>query len=573
MSLFTKFKKSNSLRWFFLSVGILAVVAITGMNVYSLYALKESTIEAAKENRKIQLEEYSNTVLYRFYQPFRGIRNLEMNDLEVAWDASGTFPIQFNEVLAEAISDSLFSDIYFSPGHMNGCYIFDLPIYNFDHNTGTFLVSVDVPKEVCDGFGLSKSRVNTISLEDFRWNNKVVFDAHRTMTLVLINNDENRVVGHLNFVIDRDYLLYKILEPELIAKFGEDSDSGMAVWLRDWMQNEVLLSSNPNYDFSRDKIEMRQRFPDLLDNWVLVASFFESPAVAASNASLNRNLFALGIAVFILFGALVFMFINAQREREFAQRQAGFLANVTHELKTPLAVMQAAGENISDGRVTDGKRLKDYGSHIYTEAIRLRKMIDKLLDVAKADSGQTMVNQAPFKLDELAEEYYNTTKQYVASKGFEYSLNKEENMPFVMIDPDHVETILSNLVENSMKYSSKNKDISIDVYRGRKTVSFSVTDKGDGIPKKAQKNVFDKFYRVESSMTSNTKGHGLGLSIVKNMVELNGGSITVSSEVDKGTTFTVTFPALFELPEGYKNGAQKAPEGIKTYIELEHYAR
>jgi len=236
-------------------------------------------------------------------------------------------------------------------------------------------------------------------------------------------------------------------------------------------------------------------------------------------------------------------------------------------------VRQAAGENISDGRVTDGKRLKDYGSHIYTEAIRLRKMIDKLLDVAKADSGQTMVNQAPFKLDELAEEYYNTTKQYVASKGFEYSLNKEENMPFVMIDPDHVETILSNLVENSMKYSSKNKDISIDVYRGRKTVSFSVTDKGDGIPKKAQKNVFDKFYRVESSMTSNTKGHGLGLSIVKNMVELNGGSITVSSEVDKGTTFTVTFPALFELPEGYKNGAQKAPEGIKTYIELEHYAR
>ncbi|TVR16512.1 MAG: sensor histidine kinase [Balneolaceae bacterium] len=573
MSLFNKFKKSNTLRWFFLSVGILAVVAITGMNVYSLYALKESTIEAAKENRKVQLEEYASTVLYRFYQPFRGIRNLEMNDLEVSWDATGTFPVQFNEVLAKAISDSLFSDIYFSPGHMNGCYIFELPIYNFDHNSGAFLVSADVPKEVCDGFGLSKSRVNTITLEDFRWNNKVVFDAHRTMTLVLINNDENRVVGHLNFVIDREYLLNKILEPELKAKFGEESDSGMAVWLRDWMQNEILLSSNPNYEYSRDKIEMRQRFPDLLDNWIIVASFFESPAVAASNASLNRNLFALGIAVFVLFGAFVFMFINAQREREFAQRQAGFLANVTHELKTPLAVMQAAGENISDGRVTDEQRLKDYGGHIYTEAIRLRKMIDKLLDVAKADSGQTMVNQAPYKLDELADHYYKTTKQYVISKGFEYSIHKEENMPFVMVDSDHIETILSNLVENSMKYSSGNKDITIDVKSGRKTVSFSVTDKGDGVPKKAQKHIFDKFYRVESSMTSNTKGHGLGLSIVKNMVELNGGTITVSSEVDKGTTFTVTFPALFELPEGYKNEAKKAPEGIKTNIELEQYAQ
>ncbi|MCC5943121.1 MAG: HAMP domain-containing histidine kinase [Balneolaceae bacterium] len=572
MSIYTKFKKSNTLRWFFLSVGILAVVAITGMNVYSLYALKESTIEAAKENRKIQLEEYANTVLYRFYQPFHGFRKLEMNALEATWNTSGTFPVQFNEVLTEAISDSLFSDIYFSPGHLNGCYMYDLPIYNFDHNSGIFLVSAEVPKVVCDGFGLSKSRVNTIDLEEFRWNNKVVFDAHRTMTLVLINKDKHMVVGHLNFVIDRDYLLYNILEPELIAKFGEDSDSGMAVWLRDWMQDEVLLSSNPNYTHSRDKIDMRQRFPDLLDNWVLQATFFESPAIAATNASLTRNLIALGIAVFILFSAFVFMFINAQRERELAQRQAGFLANVTHELKTPLAVMQAAGENISDGRVTDGQRLKDYGGHIYSEAIRLRKMIDKLLDVAKADSGQTLVNQAPHKLDELTQDYFNATKQYVTGKGFSYTYHSDENLPLVMVDTDHIETILSNLVENSLKYSSKTKEIAINIFSKKKTVSFSITDKGDGIPKKAQKNIFDKFYRVESSMTSNTKGHGLGLSIVKNMVDLNGGSISVSSEVDKGTTFTVTFPALFEIPEGYENRSQKKPAGIKTNIELEQYA-
>ena len=572
MSIFSKYKKSNTLRWFFLGVGIIAVVVITAMNVYSLYALKDSTIEAAKENRKIQLEEYSNTVLYRFYQPFRGIRKLEMSDLEIAWNASGIFPTHFNEVLSEAISDSLFSDIYYSPGHLNGCYMYDYPIYKFDHYSGIFLVSPDVPKVVCDGFGLSKSRVNTISLEDFRWNNKVVFDAHRTMTLVLINTHDDKVVGHLNFVIDRDYLLHNILEPELIAKFGEQSDSGMAVWLRDWMQDEVLLSSNPNYTFSRDKIEMRQRFPDLLDNWVLQASFFESPAIAATSASLTRNLFALGIAVFILFGAFVFMFINAQREREFAQRQAGFLANVTHELKTPLAVMQAAGENISDGRVTDGQRLKDYGGHIYNEAIRLRKMIDKLLDVAKADSGQIVVNQAPHKLENLVQDYADANRQYITSKGFDFSLTKQENLPPVMVDTDHIETILSNLIENSLKYSSTRKEISITVFSSGKSVSFSVIDKGDGIPKKAQKNIFDKFYRVESSMTSNTKGHGLGLSIVKNMVDLNGGIISVTSVVDKGTTFTVTFPALFEMPEGFEKPAGEKTADIKTNIELEQYA-
>lgn len=572
MSIFKKFKKSNTFRWFFLGIGILAVITITGMNVYSLYALKESTIESAKENRKIQLEEYANTVFHRFYKPFKGIRKLEMSYLENAWNTSGNFPYHFRNVLIEAVNDSLFSDIYYSPGHLNGCYMYDYPIYKFDHNSGIFLVADDVPKIVCDGFGLSKSRVNTISLEDFRWNNKVVFDAHRSMTLVLINRDEDKVVGHLNFIINRDHLLYNILQPELISMFGEESNSGMAVWLRDWMQDDVLLSSNPKYKHIREQIEMKQRFPDLLDNWILDATFFESPEIAATNASLTRNLLALGIAVFILFGAFVFMFINAQREREFAQRQAGFLANVTHELKTPLAVMQAAGENITDGRVTDGQRLRDYGGHIYSEAIRLRKMIDKLLDVAKADSGQTVVNQAPHKLENLVQQYVNMNKEYIENKGFTVSLYSDHNLPLIMVDIDHIDTILNNLIENSLKYSSNKKEIYIDVFGKNKSVSFSVRDKGDGIPKKAQKNIFDKFYRVENSMTANTKGHGLGLSIVKNMVDLNGGKISVLSEVGRGTTFTVTFPALFDAPEQADKTTQQKPAQITTNVELEEYA-
>lgn len=557
MTLLDRFIKSNTTRWFFFGIAILAVLALTVMNIYSLYALRDSTIESAKENRKFQLEEYTNHVSHHFYKPFRGIRNLDVNDLEDSWETSGRFPAYFNEVLFLALEDSLFSDIYYIADQKNGCHKPSYPVYKFDYQSGQFLTSINTPKEVCDGFGISISGLNTISLDDYRFNNKMAFDAHRTMTSALINLDDNSVLGHINFVINRDYLLNRILKPALDSKFGSPEESGLVVWLRDWMQDEILLSSSDDYTFSREIVDMRQRFPGFLDNWNLYAAFLKSPTVAATQASLNRNLVVLGFAVFVLFGALFFIFINAQKEREFTQRQSLFLANVTHELKTPLAVMQAAGENISDGRISDGSSLKSYGEHIYLEAVRLRKMIDQLLDVAKVDSGQTVVNSSVHQLDELVNDYYEKNKEYVENRGFKFSINRSKELTMVLVDSDHVETILGNLVENSIKYSSDKKAITIDLMATAKHVGFSVIDRGDGIPKKLQKNIFKKFYRVENSMTAKIKGHGLGLSIVKNLVELNGGVINVKSEPGNGSEFTVYFRPITGNYEAPKTGQRK----------------
>lgn len=570
MRFLKKIKQSNTLRWFFLGVGIAAVLALTGMNIYSLYALRESTIEAAKENKKIQLEEFTNQVRNRFYRPFSGMRKLDMQGLEESWNASGDFPYQYKSVLVDAINDSLFTDIHFIPSNVDACHDEDQPIYRFDPDSGLFQIVNEPHNYVCDGFGISKSRIR-VMIDDYRWNNKVTFDAHRSMTLALINLNERTVIGHLNFLVDRDYLVDGILRPQIIEQFGDTERSGLVVWLRDWMQDEVLVSSDENYVFNRDAVDIWQRFPELLENWVIHAAFLESPTVAASNASLTRNLIVLGVAVLVLFGAFVFMFINAQRERELAMRQAGFLANITHELKTPLAVMQAAGENISDGRVKDGKRLKNYGNHIYNEAVRLKKMIDKLLDVAKVDSGQTMVKQSPNRLEDLVHSYYSAHKDYVEDRGFTFTYKTEKELPLVMVDPDHIETILGNLVENGIKYSSDEKEITLNVFSKKNGVCFSVADKGNGIPKNAQKNIFDKFYRVENALTAKTKGHGLGLAIVKNMVEMNGGTISVTSEPGKGSEFTVRFPAFLKGD----NNAQTHPSSrniqTKSKVEIEDY--
>ncbi len=547
MSLFKKLSRTNKVRWLFFGIATVAVLALTGMNIYSLYALRDSTVESAKESKKSQLEEFVSEVQYPLYRPFWGVNKLNTRQLEDSWESQGQFPEKFIEVVDEALSTSLFTDVYFSPGEVSGCNDPSLEVYSYEKTGKNFNPSVETPGIVCDGFGISQSRIRT-NLDDWRWNSKVTFDSHRTMTLALIDLNDRRILGHLGFTINQEYLLNEYLPEKMKKQFGSADDSGIVVWLRDWVQDEILAGSDDNYTYDRDTypIDLRQSFSSSFDDWTIHASFIDSPTVAASNISLQRNLIVLGFAVFVLFGALMFIFINAKRERELAERQAGFLANITHELKTPLAVMQAAGENIADGRVTDGERLKSYGDHIFTESVRLKKMIEKLLDAAKVDSQQTMAEQAPHQISNLVREFHEANQRYIEQKGFKFTFESDDQLPLVMIDPDHLDTILNNLVENAIKYSSVSKEIKLSVTSDKQKVTLQCTDSGLGIPKKSLGLIFDKFYRVENTMTAKTKGHGLGLSIVKKMVQLNNGQISVKSRPGKGSTFTITFPAFLQ---------------------------
>lgn len=534
--------RNRSFRLLFFSIGMIAVAMLTGMNVYSLYELRESTIEAAYDHKKNQIDEFTNQVRYRFFEPFRGIRKLDINYLESHFNQTGGFPTVFNNVISTASRDSIFGEIYYSPDQQNHCQDPDAPIYRFNPSTAQFEELEQIDSLVCDGMGLARSRMRVL-IEDYRWNNKATFDTHRSMTLSMINSKERRVVGHLTFLINRDYLINEYIARQMEEKFGPTNQTGVRVWLRDFMQEEILASSDPSEVFSRDvQIDIRQRFPDLLDNWILYAEIVDSPTIAASNASLWRNLFVLGTAVLVLFGALIFMYITAKRERDLAQRQSGFLANVTHELKTPLAAMQAAGENLSDGRVADKDRIRIYGEHIYRETIRLSKMIEKLLDIARLDSGRSTVQPSPQDPSELLRKTYQNHLGYLQEQGFEFDFHLEENLPPVLVDPDHFETIMDNLIDNARKYSFDRKRIGLKAEMKDGWIAFTVQDSGIGIPKKSQKRIFEKFYRLEDTLTAKTKGHGLGLSIVKNLVGMNRGEISLTSKPGAGTTFVIRFP-------------------------------
>jgi signal transduction histidine kinase len=534
-----KFKLS--LRLILFSLGLLTVLGLTAMNVYSLYALHESTVNTSVENQKNQVSELTYQTRTRFRSTLRGFRDIDMADLQNILENDRELPPDLMEIILRIDEDPMFTAAYLLKMDIDPCQYRE-PLMFYNNRTGKMEYTTDYPEAVCDGISLARTRMKAL-VGEYQWNNRLSHDAERSMTVAMINVPDHAIVGYLNILVDEDYLINEFLAPGL-ASFGDTDESGMTLWLHDWTKNEVLATNDPHVEYSIKKVERLQRFPDMLENWNIKISFHENPVITASRISLMRNLIILGIGVLFLIGSLVFIYSTAQKERRLTRRQAGFLANVTHELKTPLAVMQAAGENLADGRVTSPERLSSYGKHIFNESVRLRKMIEKLLDVAKNEAGKTILKSSPHYIGELVRSYLDENENYIREGGFRIDFRNEDDQPPVLLDADSFYTILGNLIENAIKYSPDDKYLGIKIDHDDKHVRVHVEDHGIGIPRRSRKYVFDKFFRIENELTSNTKGHGLGLSIVKNLVELNGGFVTLMSHEGKGSVFTIHFPVI-----------------------------
>lgn len=543
------------------------------MNVYSLYDIRDRMVDGEEERQLQILDDLARDISFNIYEPFTGLGSLELEPTENSIVSYGKFPPSVHEKIIAASESPIFDGIYYTPEGTDPC-LEGSKVYSFNYSTQRMDFTNDFPSTLCDGVGLARTKAKIeLNSFDYRWNTNTEFDAHRTMNIGFININENRIIGYLSASLNKDYIVNDLIAPKLVEYFDPKTYPQTVLWLHDWANNDILATNNPSVNYDRELEDGRRKFlyGNMFDNWRLKIAFLGNPVGAIYNSTLIKNLIVLGFAVLFLIGALVFMFYTAQKERNLSQRQAGFLANVTHELKTPLAVMQAAGENISDGRVTEPERLKQYGGHIYDESIRLRKMIEKLLDVAKTDSGQTLIKAAPVNLNQLIQHFIKENRAYIENKGFKLSFQHSLDKALVMIDNDHLETVLSNLTENAIKYSNKKKALKYAIESDPKNMIVHVSDTGIGIPRKHLKNIFKKFYRVEDSLSAKTKGHGLGLSIVKNLIELNGGTIEVTSEVGKGTTFTIRFPIFVreeqKLPS--KNGSIKS---TKNVINTSEYA-
>ncbi len=531
--------RKKSLRYFLLGIGFAAVFALTGMNVYSLYDIRDQMTIGKVERQMALLDDLIRDIRLKVLNPFLGLNKIELKSIETTLKQTEKFPPQLQEKIVKAASSSVFNDIYYTPEN-------NAHIYTFNSTTNSLKLTNNYPPSICDGVGLARTKARIeLNTTNYKWNNNVEFDTHRTMNIGLINVQEHKIIGYLTTTLNKNYIVDELIHPLISTYFNPDSVSGTVLWLHDWANDVVLATNDPSATYDYDIVDKRKPFGlSMFENWNIKVAFSDTEIASAYNSTLLKNMFALGVAVMCLVSAFLFMFVTAQRERALVLRQTGFLANVTHELKTPLAVMQAAGENISDGRVMDKERLMQYGNHIYTEAIRLRKMIDKLLDVAKNDSSKTIAKALPVLLNDAVNRFISENKSYIEGSGFTIKINLSKELPVILIDENHLEQILNNLIENAIKFSSDIKTITLSVTATFNEAILKISDSGLGIPKEHLKNIFKKFYRIEDSLNAKTKGHGLGLNIVKDLIKLNKAKIKVVSEVGSGTTFIIRFPRM-----------------------------
>ncbi|NCI47640.1 sensor histidine kinase [Sediminibacterium soli] len=269
---------------------------------------------------------------------------------------------------------------------------------------------------------------------------------------------------------------------------------------------------------------------------------FENPASFLARKVSPQILFSVFLVAFTSV-AFIFLYRNLAQQRRLAEMKDDFISNITHELKTPIATVSVAVEALRNfGGIHNPERTKEYLDISAAELQRLGLLVDKVLKLSLFENRELEMKKEHFDLEELVREVRNTMR--LQFEKHQAKLDMEIQGSYFTINADrlHITSVIYNLLDNAIKYSPGNPEIKLVLKRDTDTVVLSVSDKGMGIPAAFRDKVFDKFFRVPAGNHHNTRGYGLGLSYVAHVVEKHGGSISVTGEEGKGSTFTVKFP-------------------------------
>lgn len=230
------------------------------------------------------------------------------------------------------------------------------------------------------------------------------------------------------------------------------------------------------------------------------------------------------------------------RQKRIADVKNDFINNMTHEFKTPISTISLACEAMSDPSINDMDVKIAYVSIIQDENNRLKKMVENILQLAQLNKGQLRMNIERFDVHELINKIINSISLQVANNQGHINSNLNAGEAHIFGDRSHIENIISNLIENAIKYSPENPEIEVRTHNEGKMLIIEIEDHGVGISGKNCKRIFQDFYRVSKGNIHDTKGYGLGLGYVKKIVSLHNGNINVKSELGKGSTFIVSLP-------------------------------
>ncbi|MGE5701475.1 MAG: ATP-binding protein [Clostridia bacterium] len=232
---------------------------------------------------------------------------------------------------------------------------------------------------------------------------------------------------------------------------------------------------------------------------------------------------------------------DVTKERKMDKLRKDFVANVSHELRTPLSMLQGYSEAIVDDIASTPEEHKELAQIIYDESVRMTKLVNELLDLARMEAGHVELHQETIRLKPYIERIYRKFTNVGRERGVQIQLEIDTSMEMFDLDPDRIEQVLTNLIDNALRHTPQAGVVRISI-RGDDDLVLEVSDTGSGIPEEDLPFIFERFYKADKARTRGRAGTGLGLAIAKNIVEAHNGTINVQSKRGEGTTFTIHLP-------------------------------
>jgi signal transduction histidine kinase len=301
--------------------------------------------------------------------------------------------------------------------------------------------------------------------------------------------------------------------------------------------------------------EVDRKLEGAFPNLFLAIRYPGTTIEAITQRFLRTSFIILGSLSVLLIAGLFFTYRGVTRTVELAKLKSDIVSNVSHELRTPLALIRLYAETLELGRIPAEEKKLEYYRIVRKESERLTALINNILDFSRIEAGKKEYEFRETDLSSLVRDTMDSYRYQIEQNGFRYEEHISNDVPPVKVDREAIARSLLNLVNNAVKYSASEKYLSVSLYRANGSVKLDVVDHGIGIPREEQSRIFDKFYRVCDPLQHETKGSGLGLSLVQHIVHAHGGEVAVESTPGKGSKFSIILPLGPETQSAGASGA------------------
>lgn len=340
----------------------------------------------------------------------------------------------------------------------------------------------------------------------------------------------------------------RFIKNNLSAKMQEVSQEKMVISAFSSLTDSLVYSTDPELMRNQPDIASRPQTLALKkDFWVLPGYHL---GIALKGTTIDdlvadRKFTSLGILTLLILTlgiGIVFVYRNIRRELYLSQAKSEFVSNVSHEIRTPLSLIGMFAETLEDGRVTSEEKKQEYYRIIGKETARLTRIVNRILNFSQLEANKKRFHFEPLDVNDVCAATLRPYFLHMEDNGFRFEYIPATSVPEITGDRESIAEALVNLVDNAMKYSGERKHVIVRTGSDQRHVHVEVQDEGIGIARQHHKFIFEQFFRAPSGDIHTTKGSGLGLTLVRKIMEAHHGDVQVESSPGKGSTFRLRFP-------------------------------